>query len=226
MPDSNYNLQRENIVRKALRKLGATSPSIDEITNGVQSLQLLIKEVDAEGKWLHCISNTEQSLTLSSGTRTYTAGSGAAQIRTDMLALESFILLIGTSRIPVEILGKREALTTTLLEGTGQPLAVFLEVKSDPADNVLWVYQLPDATYTAKYTYRRHLYDFDASTDYADLPRAWVNCLIYLVAADLAPEYDVDSTLIEAKAQAKLRRCKALNAGDVPQTNGFRTHYF
>ena len=43
-----------------------------------------------------------------------------------------------------------------------------------------------------RYIYKRPLYDFDASTDNPDMPAAWTRYLIWRLANDLSPEFDLD----------------------------------
>lgn len=229
MPTSDFNVTREELVRRALRKLGATNPSTEDLTNAVQSLNVLVKEIDPQGKWLWTITNTESTLTISASTRTYTTGSGAGNIATDILALETFILLKGTTRVPCRILEKKEALSTYELEGTGEPYLVYLEKKPLAANNVLWTYPLPSGSYTAKYTYRRRLYDFDAAGDNPDFPQEWINCLTYVVADDLADEYGLpleERDRLSAKAAAKLRSMKIANAENPSTDVTTPTQYF
>lgn len=43
-----------------------------------------------------------------------------------------------------------------------------------------------------RYTFKRPLFDFDLSTDNPDMPSAWNNFLIWVLASNLAPEYATD----------------------------------
>ena len=43
-----------------------------------------------------------------------------------------------------------------------------------------------------RYVYKRPLFDFDLSTDNPDMPAAWTRYLIWRLANDLSPEFDLD----------------------------------
>lgn len=228
MPNSDYNLTRDALVRRALRKLGNTNPANEDIQNAVQSLNLILKRVDVQGKWAWAITQTESSLTLSANTQTYSTGTVATTIPADILALETFDLYSGNTHTPCTILTKREALQTSYRDGTGQPVAVYLERKPLLANNKLWVYPSPSGSFTAKFTYRRRLYDFDASTDNPDFPSEWLDCLTYQLASDLVEDYgtpDPAASRIIGRAGELMSLMKAANQEEQP-THSVKTEYF
>jgi hypothetical protein len=74
----------------------------------------------------------------------------------------------------------------------------------------LWLWPSPsDSTSAFKFTWMRTLQDFVNSTDTADFPQEWMNCIVWNLAQDLAPEYDVDPNrmkIIALRAQAAMER--------------------
>lgn len=216
MPNSNFRLTRDDIIRAAFRRCGIRNPTATMInTDGAVALNVLVQELDGEGRFLWTRSTTESSITLSASTRTYTVGVGAGNIPDYMLALETFDLYVGTSYEPLEILKKKEAAKTFLRESTGKPVAVFLEVKADPTNNVLHVFQTPNGTYTGKFTYRRMLYDFDAVSDNPDFMPKWNRALILGVAVTLAGENGVPD-LADIVAEYNIARARALASTEEP----------
>jgi lipoprotein-anchoring transpeptidase ErfK/SrfK len=215
MPTSDAVLTRDRLVRRALSKLGVSSPSNSQIADAVEVLNIILKEVDDEGKWLWTISNTESTITLSANTASYTTGVGAGNIAVDILQLETFYYLQGTDHIPVRILTKEESLRTYLRDDTGQPYAVYLERKPLMTSNVLRVFPTPNGTYTGKYTYRRRLYDFDSASDNPDFPQGWDRCLYFKLAADLSHDYGTPlqtRDYLQGMADRLLRERRAANA--------------
>lgn len=154
-------------------------------------LNAIVKELDTEGRWLWTVSNSESSLTISSGTRSYVTGTASNTIATNILALERADLYIGTSYTPLTIFDKSESIGTYLREGTGQPVGCFLETAPVMTSQKLHFFQTPNGTYTVKYTYRRRLYDFDNATDNPDFPQDWEQKLVKGLAFELAPEFGV-----------------------------------
>ena len=57
-----------------------------------------------------------------------------------------------------------------------------------------------------RYVYKRPLYDFDASTDNPDMPQGWTRFLMWRLAHDLAPEFDID---MESRAWLKRESLEA-----------------
>lgn len=228
MPNSNFSITRTKIIRAALRRLGNTDPAVQDLANGAFALQNLIKKIDPDGRYLWTISNTETSLTLVTSQRVYTTGDGASNIPTYMMELENFELFIGNSYSPVEILTKRESLQTYNREGTGQPTEVYLEKAASPSANRLHVFPTPDAAYTAKFTYKRFLYDMDGNTENPDLPGHWNVAIINGLTDLLGAEYglsiadrdynrgEAKIALDEAKARSaeKVRRSRPLKIKD------------
>lgn len=215
MPSSTETMTRNEIVTKALKRLGATNPSNDEIADAVQTLNMKLKEIDAKGKWLWAISNTESTITLSSSTQTYTTGVGAGNISASILELETFSLYIGTQHERCDIITQSQAQRTYLRDDSGKPIAVYLEKGTTMATNKLWVYPTPNGTYTGKYTFRRRLYDFTAAGDNPDCPQGWELTLVAMLADELAPDYGVSTDermILRSDAEAKLKERLAQNA--------------
>lgn len=217
MPNSDFRLTREDMVRAAFRRVGIHHPTATQLVTGAQALWLYTQTLDGEGRFLWTRSNTESSITLSSGNRTYAAAAtpAANQIPANLLALETFALYAGGLYTPLEIFKKRESVETYLREGTGQPVAVFLEVMPNLANNVLHVFQAPNATFTGKFTARRAIYDLDAADDTPDFPTKFHRALILGAADILAGEFHCpDHELL--KFELRFEEARALASLEEP----------
>lgn len=229
MPDSNATITRLELVKRAYRRCGLDNPSTNRIAQAVAVLNDKLKELDAEGRWLHTITNTESTLTLSSGTRSYSAGTGAANIAQYIVEFERVDLLIGTTYHPLTIIDKTTALSTYDREGTGQPYLVHLEKSALRTSQKAHFFPTPNGTFTVKYTYRRALYDFDNSSDNPDFP-GWANQpLVKILAAEIAPECGVSIAEIaqyhEPKAQEAMRQLLKYNS-ERPDSTRLKTVFF
>lgn len=215
MPSLDLRMTRDAIIKAAFRRIGIKRPSADQIaTEGIEALMLAILEVDQEGKYLWTIDNTESEIELALGERSYTVGVGDDEIPDGMLALETFELYSGGQYTPLEILTKDESLTTTLREGTGQPVAVFLEVKANPSENVLHVFQTPNADLVARFTFRRFLQGFSSPSEKGDFPPKFNRAVILSTAEILAGEFGApDLGDIVAQKDAAIRKATGKVAG-------------
>ena len=229
MPTSTSTVTRDSIVKRALRKLGNTNPSNQELTDGIEALNIIVKRIDVEGKWLWAISNTETQLSIVGSQQTYSTGTAPTGIASDILELETFDLLLGNIHTPLRILRKREAVTTWWRDGSSQPYEVYLEKATMAANNTLWVFPTPSGDYSGRYTYRRRLYDFTAATDNPDFPQEWNDVLTYQLAADLIEEYNTpepQATRLLAKSSELLKLMKKANAEAIPVNVPSPTQYF
>lgn len=77
-------------------------------------------------------------------------------------------------------------------------------------NGVLHVWPVVTDSETAiNFTFYRPIEDFDAQGNTPDLPQEWISTLVYLLAVDLAPEFDVNPqrfTMIKTEAMEKLDR--------------------
>lgn len=210
----NFTITRTELVDAALRMLGNHYPSQTDRSNAVQTLNMRLRVIDTKGRWFWGISNTETTLTLTSGNRSYSVATAPTGIASNILDLELFQLWDGVGYTPVRIVSKEESLNTWEREGTGQPYLVFLERGLTAASNKIHTFPTPDATYTAKYTYRRRLYDFDLTSDNPDLPQDAYDFLKKDLASQLAPEYGKslpEIQLLSALADKALEDLRAAN---------------
>lgn len=222
MPDSNATINRTKLIERSFRRIGVSSPTATEKANAVDLLNDIIKGLDTEGKWLWAISNTPTLLTLTSGNRTYSVGTAPTGIPTYILQLETFDLIQGSTYTPLTIIGKSEAMSTSLREGTGEPSLVYLEKFPSMSAQKIHVFTTPNGTYNAQYTYRRRLYDFDAASDSPDFPQDWAQRLVKILSYELSPEFGIPLTereILRIEAEGAINKGHASNvdeSGQVP----------
>jgi hypothetical protein len=229
MPSSDHTVTRNDIILRSFRRIGIDNPSTNAKANAVGLLNDIVKEIDVEGRLLFTISNTETALNTVISQRTYATGTPPVGLKADILQLENFELLVGTSYISVDIVGKTESLTTYYREGTGQPVKVYLTDAPLLADKVLHLLPTPNAVYACRYTYRRRLYDFTNASDNPDFPQDWNLKLVKRLSAELAPEFGVPIDQIlnfhEPVSQKAMKDGKAAAADKAPTVTQ-RTEYF
>lgn len=228
MPNSDSTITRTELIKRSFRGIGVKNPTTRDLSDAVGLLNAVLKELDSEGRWLWAISNTITALTLVASTRSYSVGTAPTGIASNIMALETFELVQGTSYTPLRIIEKTEALTTTLREGVGTPSLVYLEKAPVMTNQKIHIFQTPGAGYTAQYTYRRRLYDFDNASDNPDFPQEWEQKLVKILRSELAPEYgiplDERSLLMMEAEKAKLQSLS--NNSETSDPSSIVTTYF
>lgn len=217
MSNSDATITRTELIKRAFRRIGIWTPSTNDLINAAALLNDKMKEIDTQGKWLWAIDNTPTLLSIVSGTQSYSVGTAPTGIASYILELARMELIIGTALFPLRIIDKDESLKSWERESSanGQPYLCFLEKKASMADQKIWVYPNPSANFSAQYTYRRRLFDFDNASDNPDMPSDWNQKLVKILAFELAPEYGYPEEKLGAlkqMADEALKEGKAANS--------------
>lgn len=180
------DVTRTELITLAFKDIGVVEPSTDEMADGVTTLNMLVRHLDAKGDWLHAVDSTVSTLTTVASQQEYSTGVLSTTISANIHKLEYAAVYINTRDEPLVIFDRAESLRTTLKDETsGQPVACYLERARLRSDNKLLLYPTPNAAYTIRYNFRRPLYDFDLSTDNPDVPGAFLLPLKKLLGAEL-----------------------------------------
>lgn len=215
----NYVTTRDDIIKRALRIIGALgtgeTPDTSAVTEAAQALNDIFKEWQAEGHLLWRRGTTVLAATASDGE--YTVGDGG-----NFDAAAPYKLLdvyrrtgTGTSVLDVPLLQytKQQYDAIPNKAQTGTPIAWYFS--QAPASTgielgTLYVWPIPDSNFvttnSGKFvvSYTATLQDFDASSDNPDVPRYMTNALVWALADQLQFEYGVaiaDRAQISKKAQ-------------------------
>jgi hypothetical protein len=220
---TNYTVQRDDIITRALRICGAIgqgeTPTANAITEGATALNALVKEYQADGMPLWKI-NQLTGITYTA-TNSYVIGKSQTVNQTAPLkVLQAFnrnITVSPNTDQPVLIVPYQDYLYLGSKSSTGRPSQLFYKTpgeggtipNSDMIGTIL-VYPLPDADTIANYNLilivQSPFENFDAATDIPDFPSYWFNALIWGLAGDLAYEYGVglaERSMIAKKAMEK-----------------------
>lgn len=217
MANTDFTIDRTEIVTRALKRIGNANPSTADLADAVNSLNIVTKEIDPRGRWLWKITAVETQLDIVTAQTVYPVGLGPPSgIANDIWRLERFDLEKGVRNFtPLLIVDKTRSLTSFERESQGEPFEVNLERTPKPEDQRIIIRPEPSGPFTAKYTYQKRILDFDSSTDEPDFPQEWINPLILMLAADLSDEYGLplpERQWLRAEADRKFKEAKAANA--------------
>lgn len=128
----------------------------------------------------------------------------------DTLDILSAFIRDGGNDWPLSIIPMHEFMNIWQKDRTGRPFVLALH-KTIPAKTVYLYYQPDLTTYVLHYLRVRKLEDFDVGANTPDFPENWIEPLVWGLAANIAPEYNVKSDrqrFLDAKAEEMRRRAK------------------
>ena len=195
--DTTWQLQRDQIIAAALRKVGfaeGETPNATQITNAAEALNALITAWRVDGMPVWAMKTFTMNLT--ANVQDYEIGVGQT-INTPMpMKLTQAIRVdtVGGTRVPLNVYTDYDfKLLSNFVGTTGTPVQCYYQPKSTSGTLRFW--PIPDATAASQYdielTYQRPFEEFDNATDEPDFPSYWTRAIIYGLAYDLSPEYGV-----------------------------------
>jgi len=207
MPTSssyNYTTNRDNIINRSLRIVGAIGQGetgdTNAVTEAAMALNDLAKEWEADGMPLWAL--TTYTLTPVASTSTYSVPGTAVDIVVAPLKIFQVWSHNSSSNSdsPILLLTRQEYNILGAKTTGGAPSQLWYNPPgnmgiSNSATGTVTLYPVPDATYVAtgtiKFTGHKPFEDFDASTDVPDFPQYFYNALIWGLADQLSYEYGV-----------------------------------
>lgn len=205
-----YELDRDTIVKAAMRKVGALAsgqtPSSQDYADAQVSLNALVA-IFQKKHGMPLWAREDYTLTLVDGTASYTFGIGQTINIPFPLTVHGITLENSSG-------GKIDAIPVSKSEfdllstnASGTPNSYMYQPRVNYGVLSLW--PTPDATavstYTCVITYQRPFEGFTASAETPDFPQEWQNALIYNLAYNLAPEYGLPKEdRLELKEAAKM----------------------
>lgn len=142
-----FNLTRDQIIEKALRKVGGLASgetvSSDQLTDAIRDLNSIIRQMDVSAKNLWCISTTPTTLTLVANQFRYVTGATATTIPTNINELvTAFYRDAQANDTELKILTLEDYELLANKTESGDPEAVYLEFNDVHADRVLYVWPM------------------------------------------------------------------------------------
>jgi len=186
---TDYSQTRDDIIKRALRLIGALaqgeSPTTDQVTEAAVALNGLVKAWEADGMPLWAIK--ERTITLQANTNTYTLNTPKP-----LKVIQAWYRNTTSNvDVPMRVITRDEYNRLGNKYSAGTPIQVYYEPRRD--DGVLHVFPTPSATDAANVSihivYQAPFDDFDQSTDTPDFPQEWYDAVTYGLATRLAPEY-------------------------------------
>ena len=192
--NANYNRTATQIIKSALRKIGAIAdgetPESSEMADGLEALNIMVKAWQAEGLrlWLQ----DEETVTLVVNQTTYTFGSGGVNFTTGkpLEIIEArYHYDDSGNEIPMIKWSRQEYFDQPLKTAIGVSTQFYYEPLLSTGKFFIWPVLGASSSDDIRVTARTVVEDFDTLTNNPDLPPEWLRAIIFNLAVDIYPEY-------------------------------------
>jgi hypothetical protein len=219
------NITRNGLIESAYRTIGVLSPGVtltgELLNEGIEALNLIVRELDETGKWLWGVSSTPSAVTLVANTFIYTSSNG---LPTNILELTSAVYRDGSAQDwPLTVLTSEGYDALQNKTDTGDPSYVYLTTHRDIGSQTLFVGPMLTSvntqsvvTGTDAATYRC-IKSHTATTD--NRPVTGANYLLYWEAGGSGPATWAADTEYTAPQQVRLRFKRPLFDFDTASDN-------
>lgn len=215
---ASFLVTRDDVISAALRSLKVISigetPQTEDFTNCAFALNTLVKELNIENYFPWTFQNVSVPFVASQAGYTI-AESGANVTNTRPIkVLHAWRRDGSTPAIdtPMSRMSKQQYDQLTPKLQTGVPTNWFYDAQIGSAVQLATWYVWPaplDTTYTGILAIQRSLYDITSSTQNLDVTQEWFSTMRWILADEVASEYEVDlETLayVSKKAEGKRKR--------------------
>ena len=201
------------LVQAAGRKIGVHSMSADEINDGMDALNMMLKEWSTKPSGVYAV--TRESQNTSGGTASYSIGTGETwDTAWPVRIVESFIR-IGNSDYPVEIIDGRQYANRFLKSLQTRPSELYYE-RTYPAGTV-FLYPAPDTTYAVHLWSHKPIAEYSSTATTIALPPEYEAAMLWNLAIVLAPEFvRMPSGIVMGRAASTYSSLKAINKVNSP----------
>lgn len=205
------------LIKRALRLLGVYSigedPSADEAADALAALNALMDSLSNDS--LQAFARSVDPIALAAGAASVTLGpSGDTITDRPVQVLEESYVQIGDVSYPLDLLTLAQWNAIGIKTMTGLPRALY--VQAEMPDITVSIWPQPSEACTLYLWSRKQIRQFTSLTTEVNLPPGYERMLAFMLAEDLAPEYEREpSPTVRQKAAAARRSIKRTNA-EVP----------
>lgn len=202
---SNFTVTRNQIILAVLRKLGQIEPgdTIDTvdptiIENASFNLNILIKYMMTKGIKLWTIQELE--IPLVANQEEYTVQEGGTSPLIDspkpIKVIQAFLRNTSVNPMidtPINLISRQQYKLLSSKFNTGTPNSLYVDEQQDFTN--LFVWPMPDQNTEDNYILiideQQPIADINDNTDVINFPNEWYNTLVWVLADDIAIEFEV-----------------------------------
>lgn len=213
-----FTVSTRKVIERSLRLVQAIRSgdvaSSAQISECKTTLNSIVRELDLRrvGLWMF----SSDTITTVAAQASYGSADGLA---VDINRLETATFLKSTTdEMPLEIMGYTEYEKIGNKTQAGDPRKIFLSDDRDLAVRTVKLWPVPSSVATFRIRYRRPIYDFDDDANEPDFPAAWFSTLSFLLASEIADEYNVENAKADRLMLVADRKMKDMKAAGVKNT--------
>lgn len=212
------------IISRAMRLLGVLesggTASSDELADGLTALNAMIDSWNNDRLAIYALQ--DESLTLVSGTGSYTIGSGGDLNTTRPVAIESAYVRVSSLDYPVEVYRDKKSYTAIIDKTAQSSFPEICYYETSMSTGRLYVYPVPDAANVMHLITRVPFTAFASTATTVTLPPGYEQALATNLAINLSPEFQVPvPAVVVEMARAALAGIKKVNSRPILAADDF-----
>ena len=206
-----------DVIKRSLRLIGVyaigEAPSPDESQDALTALNTLVGSLSNSSGLVH--ARTLDSIAIASGTASVTVGPSGTVITTRPVNVldDSYIDISGVS-YPLTLLAQSEYNDIASKATQGIPKWLWIDAKMP--NITVTMYPVPDQALTLKLWSDKLISSFPALTTEVSLPHGYERMLAYLLAIEIAPEYEREPSATVVRIAGAARRAIKRTNLEVP----------
>lgn len=203
-----------DLILSAGRKIGVNGMTSAEIADCFTALNMMLHQWAAMPTVKNAV--TRETVTLTSGTATYTVGSGGALNTVWPIEIKSAFIRKNNDDSPLYAISAEEYAYTGEKDYTGQPQVLYYERTYPLGTFMFW--PEPDEAYSVHLWSIKSFQTFAAIDDTVTLPPEYEAAIMWNLALEMAPEFEREpSMIVMERSVSTLNTIKRMNAKPVPQ---------
>jgi len=217
---TDFSVDRDELIEGALRICGVLDPETGtattaQLAKGAEALNMIVKGLQTDGMPLWAIKKS--TITLTADDKDYSVTD--MSISRPLRVIQAYRTDTNSSvDTPLEVITRDEYINLGNKSSTGVPVLLYYDPQLTDALATLYVYPTPSTSAASNNTvtiyYQRPFEDFDVAADTPDFPQEWYRTVKWLLAADLAFEYQVPTDKVDRiEAKAQMAHQKVLDFG-------------
>ena len=196
-----------DVIKRSMRLIGVAAigeaPSADEAQDGLTALNALVGSLSNSSGLIH--ARTVDSIPVAAGAASVTVGPSGTFVTTRPVNVldDSYVDIAGVS-YPLTLLAQSEY--NDIASKATQGIPKWLWVDAKMPNITVTMYPVPSQALTLKLWSDKLISSFPALTTEVSLPHGYERMLAYLLAIEIAPEYEREPSATVVRIAAAARR--------------------